>query len=543
VLAQDTFQRPNQTFWGTASDGHTWGGDANTLSAFAISNNAGQVANTSGPANAVLGPSATDSEVVVTGSLSSVSGTNLGAVLHWQDANNWYKAYIDGASLIVQKKVAGSYAGLGSALFTATAGTAYSLHFQIIGTTLAARVWPAGTAEPATWMVAVADGDLTSGFAGLRIQMAGGMTAQVTAFLADTPPGPAAPIPTPTPAPPGVIQTYSLTGGVGDPWGTAFDASGNLWFAEPGCDFAPTCSSTAPPGQLGELPAGSQTPRFFTLPNVTGNQPIFVAVNGAGKVWFTTPNNSMIGEFDPSTLTFVGQWPVTPGSGPWDLTFNNGVLWYTEHYVSSIGRFDTVRHTYVDFPTPSVNSNPYGIAANDPLNPNLVWFTENNSSVARIGVLDTGHGNAISEYRIRAQLPGGLTPHKLSIDAQGNVWWTEGWTRAIGMLNPSAATAGQCGAASGDCIGVTEYPLPPPPGACPTSHVSGISAQRGGSLVWVDDSLSSQVGYYNTQTSLFTLYSLQWCDRHPHDGLNLDGAAHPWWDQEFINALGELLGY
>jgi hypothetical protein len=29
VLAQDSFQRPNQTFWGTASDGHVWAGDAN----------------------------------------------------------------------------------------------------------------------------------------------------------------------------------------------------------------------------------------------------------------------------------------------------------------------------------------------------------------------------------------------------------------------------------------------------------------------------------------------------------------------------------
>src|SRR5207249_8070959 len=34
ILAQDTFQRPNQAHWGAASDGQTWGGDANTLSVF-----------------------------------------------------------------------------------------------------------------------------------------------------------------------------------------------------------------------------------------------------------------------------------------------------------------------------------------------------------------------------------------------------------------------------------------------------------------------------------------------------------------------------
>ncbi|TME05669.1 MAG: hypothetical protein E6I80_16330 [Chloroflexi bacterium] len=29
----DTFQRANQSLWGTASDGQTWGGDANSRNA------------------------------------------------------------------------------------------------------------------------------------------------------------------------------------------------------------------------------------------------------------------------------------------------------------------------------------------------------------------------------------------------------------------------------------------------------------------------------------------------------------------------------
>ena len=40
------------------------------------------------------------------------------------------------------------------------------------------------------------------------------------------------------------INTFWVTQGVGEPWGTAIDGSGNIWFAEPGCDFAPTCSAT-----------------------------------------------------------------------------------------------------------------------------------------------------------------------------------------------------------------------------------------------------------------------------------------------------------
>jgi len=182
ILAQDTFQRANQTYWGTASDGHKWAGEANSQTVFSIVNNAGQVGNGSGLYNAVLGPVATNSEVVVTGTLSSFSNTNLGAVARWTDTNNWYKAYIEGTNLVVQKKVSGAYTTLGSAPFAATGGTAYSLRFRVVGTSLSARVWRAGSAEPTTWMVTATDSAFQSGSSGLRITIQTGVTATFTAF-------------------------------------------------------------------------------------------------------------------------------------------------------------------------------------------------------------------------------------------------------------------------------------------------------------------------------------------------------------------------
>jgi len=171
VLAQDTFQRANQAHWGTASDGQVWGADANTQAAFSIANSTGRVANSSGIFNAVLGPAVADSEVLFTGSLSSFSGANLGAVVRWQDTNDWYKAYIDGGHLVLQKRLKGTYTTLGSAPFAATGGTAYSLRLFVLGTTLSARVWPASGTEPTTWMVAATDSSLSSGVSGLRMQL------------------------------------------------------------------------------------------------------------------------------------------------------------------------------------------------------------------------------------------------------------------------------------------------------------------------------------------------------------------------------------
>jgi streptogramin lyase len=246
----------------------------------------------------------------------------------------------------------------------------------------------------------------------------------------------------------------------------------------------------------------------------------------------------MIGEFNPTTQSFVGLWAVTSGSGPWDLVFAKGKLWYTEHFVAAVGRFDPTTHTYQDFTTPSALSNPYGIAAGN----GLIWFTENNSTVARIASLNPSNNNQISEYLIRSSLPSGLTPHLIKLNANGNPWWTEGFVRDIGTLNPSLATPGVCGTTSGDCTGVSEFSLPPPPSSCSSSHVSGIAVQGGGTLIWLDDSLSAQVGDFNPSTTQFTLDNLSNCGAHPHDGLNLDliSPPHVWWDEEFANALGEL---
>lgn len=348
----------------------------------------------------------------------------------------------------------------------------------------------------------------------------------------------------PTPTQPdtsgAVIKRHCLNEGVGDPWGTAFDDAGTLWIAEPGCDFEPRCAPETRPGQIGQIASGSDSVRFYTLPNIPGNQPAFVQPDGAGRIWFTTPNNGMIGEFDPATGKFVGQWPVTSGSGPWALTFSHSFLWYTEYFASAIGRFDPASHTFIDLQTPSPDSHPYDIVAAEQVDPDRVWFTENNPSVARIGVVDPANGNAVWEIPIRAEAPPTLTPHMIAVDHLGGVWWTEGYERVIGHLEPKEAYVGSCGTASGSCVGIREFPLPAASGACPASHISGIAIDKQAPVVWFDDSLSSQLGSVNMLTGGVTVFPLQGCSAHAHDGLNIDAEDHIWWDEEFANAVGEL---
>lgn len=186
VLARDTFQRPDQSFWGSSSDGRMWGGDANANPAFSIKNKAGQIAGASGPLQATLNVTNADAEILLSGSASRFDANgdiNLGGVLRWQDAGNWYKVLINGSILQLLKSVNGKITVLGSAPFKALGNTNYSIRFRVLGSNLFARAWSSDRAEPANWTLMVIDTQLTSGIGGIRVLLARGAVIRVTSFL------------------------------------------------------------------------------------------------------------------------------------------------------------------------------------------------------------------------------------------------------------------------------------------------------------------------------------------------------------------------
>ena len=312
------------------------------------------------------------------------------------------------------------------------------------------------------------------------------------------------------------------------PWGTAFDSSGRVWVTLPGCDLAPSCPSTTPPGKLALFDPNAQNwVTVVSLPAGYG-QPVFVAVDHSGKVWFTMPVTNTIGLYDPVSTT-VAQWAVpTPSAGPWGIAIDSkGTVWFTEHYTNQIGSFDPNSQTFHEIATPAANSQPYGITVDASDN---IWFTENTDSVALIGEY-TSQG-VLQEYKIRNTPTGGtgLTPHLITIDAGGNIWWSEGWVSAIGTLNVAAAQPGTNN-------GVTEYHYTPSCGTC-GSHTSGISADKQG-LIWLDDSLQNTFGSFPIGGGSFSFYNSP--GGHPHDGLNVDSQNRVWFDEEFANKLAEAI--
>jgi hypothetical protein len=189
ILAQDTFKRANQVFWGTSSDGRQWTGDANSIEVYSVASGTGLIDHAQGTFNAILGPTTTNAEVVFSGIVNQFAQgatVNMGAVLRWTDANNWYKALIDGAKLQLLKRVNGKTTSLGSVPFSAQGGTAYMLRFRAVGAALFVKVWQSTQPEPTSWMLTVMDTAHSQGFGGLRFLMQNGVVIKVTSFRETT---------------------------------------------------------------------------------------------------------------------------------------------------------------------------------------------------------------------------------------------------------------------------------------------------------------------------------------------------------------------
>src|SRR6266566_3905916 len=261
-----------------------------------------------------------------------------------------------------------------------------------------------------------------------------------------------------------IIETPTLT----TPFGIAFDNSGHIWVAEPGCDPNPVCQS-AFPSAIGEYNTLNVTLVQNYLQPGGFSSPLFVAVDSSGHIWFTEPGASKIGFFNTSTYTFV------------------------------------------ETPTPTAGSDPYGItlAASE-----KIWFAEN--AVPKIGsfTLTASGSISIKEHTFSTVSNPAPTAHLITSDNSGNIWYSEGFAGQIGEWIRSLRTSRN--------IVVSK---------APSTHISGISVDSK-NRIWFDDSLNAVVGSYDPSTGAIKTLTLSDLSDHPHDGLAIDSNDNTWFTEE-----------
>ena len=126
-----------------------------------------------------VGGARADGEVLVT--FSRRDGVTEGYVDLWQRASDngggpptsGYKVeagwHGGKASLYLRRVADGTSTWLGTLKASPGAGEAVTVRFRTKGTTIAAKAWPAGTAEPSSWDVEVSDATIASGTRRIRV--------------------------------------------------------------------------------------------------------------------------------------------------------------------------------------------------------------------------------------------------------------------------------------------------------------------------------------------------------------------------------------
>lgn len=194
IVAQDTFARANQSGWGMASDGHVW-----TVQqagpALSIANNEGVAsgAGTGSRGLVTLGaPGITDGEVVFRFSDSQLTTSqDIYALCRMADASNYYWLgfqWLNSTTfnLAIRKRVAATNTTLVTSAISVAPATFYWIRARVQGSTLFAKFWQDGQAEPAGWTLTTTDTSLTSGALwGLAPFTTAGQSLQVDSFALD----------------------------------------------------------------------------------------------------------------------------------------------------------------------------------------------------------------------------------------------------------------------------------------------------------------------------------------------------------------------
>lgn len=173
TLATDsalTAGRGTPNAWSPGSDGNNWSQIRGSQSLSFAANKLVFTSTGSGTAGVVTYSTKTsaDQEVLVNVTQSASNADMGGALARCSDNAHWYCAVIgESANTFQIIKDNNGFTTLANTPFTTTPGTSYTIRFRVTGTTLKAKVWQTGQAEPAAWTTTVTDSSLSSGGFGI----------------------------------------------------------------------------------------------------------------------------------------------------------------------------------------------------------------------------------------------------------------------------------------------------------------------------------------------------------------------------------------
>lgn len=196
----DTFTRTVANGWGTADSGDAWTRLTGVASEFSTDGSVAMIATTVTTSSryitaaASLLPDVDITARIALAVLPVAQATTVSLLARFVDTSNHYRVWMNfTTSAQVQVRIEKNVGNVAStlsaqvnALTGYTAGAFVWVRFQVIGSTLRAKVWADGSAEPSSWTVTATDTNFrTGGATGVRLIHASGNSSTPTLSVDD----------------------------------------------------------------------------------------------------------------------------------------------------------------------------------------------------------------------------------------------------------------------------------------------------------------------------------------------------------------------
>ena len=206
------------------------------------------------------------------------------------------------------------------------------------------------------------------------------------------------------------------------PWGIILDAKGYVWFAGFNSSKLGKLDTTIAKNGTSEGITEFSTPTNTSLPS-------YLLFDGNNSLWLMESGPAKLAKFDLSSSKFT-EYPLprtaNSSTNPIGIALDlEGKIWYTQFRTSNIGRSDPRAVTVEQFATGLLTGAAYGITSDREGN---IWTIQQRvDRIVKIVPKDI----TISEFRIPTNQS---FTESITIDPSGNVWFVETAGHNAGML-------------------------------------------------------------------------------------------------------------
>ena len=189
------------------------------------------------------------------------------------------------------------------------------------------------------------------------------------------------------------------------------------------------CDTLAQSSQGGVIPGGRVTSGKISEWRVpTAKFPRDPVAAADGNIYFAVKDGDKIARFDPKSRRF-NEWDVPAGTLPHGMAVAaDGKVIFGGSGNGSINEFDPATGKSREFRTSSRDSIPYALTLDAQGN---AWFSERRPGY--LGKLERSSGN-ITEYRV------GDDPYGIALDKQGNVWVSRRGAGTLARVDANSGT-------------------------------------------------------------------------------------------------------